>query len=224
MDELDLKKIVDIFLGKKILIIIITLLFFVFGSVYSLFLITPLYKASTTLVLSSISDSEAYEAITQTDINLNKNLVTTYGVIIKSRTVAKQVISELNLKMDEKDFIDSIYVSDVKDTEILQVDVENENAETATIIANKIAQVFGEEVKRIYGIQNVNVVDIAEIPQKPYNVNFFKDVIIFTFVGLFLSIIISFFIYYFDTTVKSSEELEQKLNLPVLSCIAKYEE
>lgn len=227
MEELDLKEILNMFWSKKFLIICITFIFFICGCIYSSFFVTPMYKATTTLVLTYTNTSESStteEAITQTDITLNKNLVTTYSVIIKSKTIAKQVISELKLNMAEDDFIKNISVSAVTDTEVIQVDVTNEKPETATLIANKLAEAFGNEIKRIYGIQNVNVVDEAEKPLIPYNINFIKDVAIFTFIGIILAFVTVFLIYYFDTTIKSQEEIEKKLNLPVLTSVPKYEE
>jgi len=227
MEELDLKEIIGMFWSKRFLIICITAVFFIFGCIYSSFFVTAMYKATTTLVLTSVNTSEnssAEEAITQTDITLNKNLVTTYSVIMKSRTVAKQVINDLKLDMEEKEFIKNISVSAVTDTEVIQVDVVNESAEKATLIANKLAEVFGNEVNRIYGIQNVNVVDAAETPITPYNISFLKDVLVFTFIGFVLALVTAFLIYYFDTTVKSAEEIEKRLNLPILTSVPKYEE
>lgn len=228
MEELDLKEILNMFWSRRFLIICITFVFFICGCIYSSFFVTPMYKATTTLVLTSVNTSESStsseDAITQTDITLNKNLVTTYSVIMKSKTVAKKVISDLNLSMDEEEFKKNISVSAVTDTEVIQVDVVNKDPEVATLIANKLAEVFGEEVNRLYGIQNVNVIDAAEHPISPYNINFIKDVLIFTFIGIVLSFVIAFLIYYFDTTIKSQEEVEKRLNLPVLTSVPKYEE
>ena len=36
-----------------------------------------------------------------------------------------------------------------------------------------------ENVKEFYGVQNVHVVDAAEVPQEPYNINHVKDIVIF---------------------------------------------
>ena len=100
MEEIDLKEIFKLFLEKKFLIIAVTILFAILGGVYSFYLNTPKYKATTTLVLTKTESnidgiSTVTEAITQTDVTLNQKLVTTYSKIIKSRTVLSAVINNL---------------------------------------------------------------------------------------------------------------------------------
>ena len=80
---------------------------------------------------------------------------------------------------------------------------------------------FGEEIKRHYKLQNVSVVDVAEEAEEPYNINFIKDAIIYFLIGFVVAAGIVFITYYFDTTIKSAEEVENKLELPVLGIVPK---
>ena len=100
MEELDLKEILKMFFDKKFLIIAVTLVCSVLGGVYSYYLNTPKYKASTTLVLTKTdSDIDGIttktESITQSDITINQKLVATYSKIIKSRSVLSAVVANL---------------------------------------------------------------------------------------------------------------------------------
>jgi capsular polysaccharide biosynthesis protein len=52
-------------------------------------------------------------------------------------------------------------------------------------------------------------------------VNFLKELIIYLLLGAVLSVGIVFVIFYFDTTIKSAEEVENKLGLPVLGIVPK---
>ena len=116
-----------------------------------------------------------------------------------------------------------VSVSSYNNTEIMKVSVSSDNATNAMLIANEIVPVFSEEVKRIYGIDNVSVVDVAEESSKPYNVNAAKENAIFLIAGFLLGSLIVFVIYYFDTSVKSVETLEDKLGLTVLGMVPKIE-
>jgi succinoglycan biosynthesis transport protein ExoP len=61
---------------------------------------------------------------------------------------------------------------------------------------------------------NIQVVDQAELPIKPYKPNKQLNLILAAVVGLFLGIGLAFFFEYLDNTVKTSEEVEQLLRLP----------
>ena len=84
-EEIDFKELFDIFWRRKVLIILITIIFAVVGAYYTFECTVPMYKSSTTLLLaqnySTESKNETNE-ITQTDILLNQKLVSTYSVLI----------------------------------------------------------------------------------------------------------------------------------------------
>jgi capsular polysaccharide biosynthesis protein len=75
-EELDLRKLFDMFWNKKIEIIIIILLFLIIGTVYTMFLVKPVYSSSTSLLLAG---SQNTETITTTDITINNKLISTYS-------------------------------------------------------------------------------------------------------------------------------------------------
>ena len=70
---------------------------------------------------------------------------------------------------------------------------------------------------------NVSVVDEAYLADSPYNINPVKQVLIFMCMGLIIGLCIVFLIFYFDTSIKSSEEIEEKLNLPIIGKVALVE-
>jgi capsular exopolysaccharide synthesis family protein len=66
---------------------------------------------------------------------------------------------------------------------------------------------------------NIQVVDQAELPIRPYKPNKRLNLILAAVVGLFLGIGLAFFFEYLDNTVKTSEEVEQLLRLPSLGMV-----
>ena len=192
-------------------IILIIAIFAVIGVIYTLTLVTPKYQASTTLLLAtnSASNKTTTESITTTDITLNSKLVSTYSKLVESSKIIRKVISNLSLNMDEETLKKSISVTAVEDAEMIRIAVKNEDPVLATKIANETATVFIENVKEYYGIENVHVVDEAEIPQEPSNVHHTKDVIIFAFIGIVISIIYVLVENMLDTTIKSEEDIEK---------------
>lgn len=223
MEEIDLKEFVMLFWDRKVSIILITIIFMLIGIIYSVGFVTPKYTSSTTLLLAtSESSNSKTNTITTSDITLNSKLVSTYSELVKSKNVTRQVISNLGIDETEDELRDSITVSSVKDTELIKISVTDKNATNAYNIANEIAKVFTQKVSEIYNINNVQVLDQAEVSSVPSNINHTKDVIMFTFVGLFVAIVFVLVANMLDTTIKSSEEVEKLCNVPVIASIPLY--
>ena len=213
MEEINLKDLFNYFLSKKLYIILITLIAVIIGVLYSTFFKTPMYKSYTTMLLTKENDSTS---ITSNDITLNKNLVDTYSEIIRSRKIASKVINNLDLNYSIEELKSRISVSSINDTEIIKITVVDEDSKLAMDIANETASVFKTEIVKLYNIQNIGVVDVAETANSPYNMNSLKGIIISLLIGIVLSLALVFIMYYFDTTIKSAEEVEEKLGLPVI--------
>lgn len=227
MEELDFKELFSIFWGKKVQMILMILIFTVLGTIYTMTLVKPKYTSSTTLVLvqaeSNKGNTVTTESITTTDITLNSKLVSTYSELIKSKNVLRQVMSNLNLDLNEEEIKKNIKVKSVSDTALIEISVTDENPEYAERLTNEIANVFVQKVSEIYNINNVYIVDKAEFPTEPSNINHLRDIIIFAFAGIFFAFVSVFIINLLDTTVKSSEDIEKKLGISVLASIPKYD-
>ena len=226
MEELDLKELFNIFWSKKVQIILIILIFAVVGIIYTIGFVTPEYTSSTSLVLAG-AESEGQTAstansITTTDITINSKLVSTYSVIVKSKDVLGQVISNLDMNISWEQLRNNVTVSSVEDTEVIQISVTNGNSQYAADIANEIAKVFIEKVSEIYNINNVYVLDEAEVENVPSNINHSRDVIIFAFIGAIIAVVYVLVANMLDTTIKTAEDIEKQFKLPVLASIPVY--
>lgn len=223
MEELDLKELLILFWNKKVKILLIVAIFTLIGVIYTIGFVTPVYTSSTTLLLGkSDSSTGKTDTITTTDITLNSKLVSTYSVLIKSKSVLRPVISNLSIDLSEEALEKSITVSQEKDTEIIRISVTNGNATTAAKLANEIAKVFTQKVTDMYKINNVQVVDQAEVNEVPSNINHAKDVLIFAFVGIVVAVMYVLIANMLDTTIKSAEEVEKEFKVPVLASIPLY--
>ena len=216
MEEINLKELFDYFIDKIKYIIIATLVCCLIGGIYTKFLTIPMYKSSTTVILGSNQEGTG---ITQSDISINNNLVSTYTEIIKSRRVLEQVQKELNESYTYKELASEISVSSINNTQIIKITVEDNNALNAKIIANLVAKVFTVEVPELYNLDNVHILDVAIEEDEPYNINVAKSSIIGGVLGLVLSSGIFFVIYYFDRTAKSVEQVEEVLQMPILGSV-----
>ncbi len=226
MEELDLVELLELFWSKKVSIVVITLIAVIAGGVYSFYFVTPKYQSYTRLILSQVTDVQEDEntstegtSINQTDITLNKNLVSTYSEIIKGNTVLNQVISELGIDDSLESLKNSISVTDVDDTQIIKITVTNTDSTKAKDIANKIAEVFNVQVREMFNISNISVLDVAEESTVPYNINHIKDIVIFAFIGIVISVLYILLLNMFDNTVGSTKDIENEIGTIVLASI-----
>lgn len=227
MEELDLKELFNIFWERKVEIVLIIIIAIVVGAVYSFLIVEPKYTSYTTVLLTQGTGKEQNEtstSITQSDLTLNSNLVATYRDIITSKAVLQEVISDLDIQgLTEENLKKSITVNQKSATEILEIKVTNANPNYAEIIANKTTEVFSKKVGEIFKINNVYIVDKAEVSENPSNINHAKDIIIFAFIGVVLAMGYALLINMLDNTIKSEEDIEKVTGLMVLASIPNYD-
>ena len=223
MEEIDIKDFLG-YLKKYLVPMIVVALIATGGSIfYNLAIKTPMYKTSTTVVLAQQTSDKNTSSVTLNDISINQKLVATYTEIVKSKLVLEQVIEDLKLDTTAEKLAKHVTVTAIEDTEILKITVEDGNRIAAAQIANKIADVFTKEIVNIYQLNNVSVIDVAQVNDKQSNNTTVRDAAIAMLLSIFGVSAIAFIIYYFDDSVKYSEDLEKKIGLPIAGKIIKSE-
>jgi len=222
MEEIDLKELIDMFLRRKFLIIFVVLVFAALGAIYTIRFIVPRYESDTTLILvqtgAEISAEES-DAITTADLTLNSKLVDNYKEICTSKSVLTKVINNLHLNYSYEKLKSNITVSTKSDTEVIKITVRDEDNQLACKIANEVAKVFVEKVEDLFKVKNILILDVAEVSNKPYNINLYKNIVIFAFVGAILVFAYILLINMLDTTIKTDTDIEKITGLPVLASI-----
>lgn len=217
-EYMDMKKILNIISSKKIFIALIILLSLVMSYFYSYYYKKPQYNSSVTVLLTG-DEAQGEKQVTQTDLNLNSGLISTYGSIAKSANVLSKVIENLGLDISVRNLQKNLTVAEIKNTQFLKITVENQNPETAMKIANEISTVFVEQIKTIYNIQNINIIDTAEISNTPCNINHIKDMAIALMAGIFTSGVLILILYILDDTIKSEKDIPVNLKLETIGTI-----
>lgn len=220
MEEINLKELFNYFMSKISILIIALLVVIILGNIYSLFIKTPLYQSTTKLVL--VSESNTQTGVTQGDVQLNSSLVATYTEIIKSRDIISKVIDNLNLKDETVESLTKkVSVSTTTNTQTIIIKVSDADNNKAKVVSDELAKVFSEEITSIYKLDNVHIYEKASLSEKPYNINFKKELVIYTAGGIVLGCGIIFLMFMLDTSVKTSEDVEEKLGLTLLGIVPK---
>ena len=216
MEEIDLTELFDYFLKRAHIIVITALVFLVGGLTYTVFLKEPLYKSDVNVILVS---KNSQSSSLQSEIAANQKLAATYRELVTSRSVLNEVIEDLDLTYTVSQLQKMITVQNVNETEIIKIAVSSSKPKEAKEIANVVAIKFQDEVKDIYNLENVSIVDKAVLAKEPYNINVVKESIIYIALGVVLSCGVIFVIYYFDNTIKSIDQVEKRLGIPVIGTV-----
>lgn len=212
-------------LKKRLLVIILVPLLAGLGSgIISYYYLDPVYEASTTLIVGKKASENGHqqEVLEYSVLLANRQLVKTYVAIAKSRTVMENVLEELNLPLTIKDFNKKVSVDSVKDTEILEIKVEDKDPVLAAKIANSLSASFSSKIIEIKKVDSVSTIDKAVIPNNPIRPNEIMNIFVASSLGLIISIGLILIREYLDDTIKTRRDAEKSLNLPVLGEIPHY--
>lgn len=217
-EVVDLRELISMMKNYLKWIILVPLLFALLGGLISFFLISPTYEATTTLMVNK--GKEAQQGLTMEDVNFGRQVIYTYAEIAKSNAVMEKVKKDLGLENGETF---DVTVAPLKDTQILNVKVQNTDPVFAFRAANSIASNFSKEVVRIAKVDNVQIVDSAILPKKPIKPNKVLNTLASGLVGLFLVVGIVFLKEMLDGTIRTEKDIEIHLGLNVIGKIPKYE-
>ena len=217
-ETIDLREYFAIIKKRFWIIAIITVVAMVVSGVISFFMLSPVYESKSTLIVNTEKNEET-QMITGDQFSVSQKLAVTYGEIIKSRAVLESVISNLKLDSEYEDLVEKITVSPVQDTQIISISVQDTNPKKARDIANEIPKVFEKEVKRITKANDIQVIDKAILPQNPIKPNKIMNVAIAAVLGMMIGLFVVFVLEYLDNKIKTPQDVEKHLDLPILGVI-----
>lgn len=222
-ETIDLREYFEIVKKHMAMIAIITIIAGAVSGAVSFFVLDPVYETSTTLMVNKAKEDTSRTVETQ-DIMLSRQLVTTYGEIAKSNVVLSKVIRDLRLDMDTRQLSGKITVMPVKETEIMRITVSDTSPKLAASIANATAGIFMDEVARIMKIDNVQIIDKAQVPNDPVKPNKLLNIAIAGVLGLMAGVFIAFLREYLDNTLKTPEDIEKHLGVQVVGMIPIFDQ
>ncbi|MFP9130278.1 YveK family protein [Niallia sp. BSM11] len=204
---------------RLFLIFSITLITMIITGVISYFFITPEYKSSTQILVNQTKDDQTL--YNYNEVQTNIQLISTYSVILKSAAILNNVKSELNLDISVAELNNKISVENAQNSQIMTVSVTDSDPKIALDIANKTAEVFEKEIKSIMSVDNVTILPLADNQenQSPVSPNPPLNIAISAFVGLLVGIGLAILLEFLDNTIKTEQDIETLLELPVLGAI-----
>lgn len=223
MDEeitLDLRDFFYILRKRIKMIVGITVTCTLVSGILSFFVIKPTYEAKTSIVIGKTNDPNDKSQYNYNDIMMFQKLVKTYAEIGKSTVVSENAAARVkNIKANQIQKM--LTVTPQADTQIVEFKVKNKSPQQAYSITKAVTAAFMEESKRIYSAGNLQIMDEAKVPEEPVKPKKALNIAIAFFLGLMVSVGISFVLEYMDKTIKSEDDINKYLDLPVIGIIPK---
>lgn len=221
MEEINLRDLLLIFLRRWWILLIGVVLSGGITYVWTNFYMVPIYSSYTTLF---VGKNVNQTGLNSNDLYLGSNLISDYREIARSKQVAYEVMKEMGItNMSAGSMAGRINVTPRNDTRVIQISVNDSNPQRAMDITNKVAEVFQKKVVEIMQVENVQIIDKAELQLYPIYPNKRRNYMIGVIIGLVLGAAIIFLIEFFDNMIKTPEDVRKYVDLPVIGAIPAFQ-
>lgn len=207
-------------LKKNIKMIVISILICtILLGVVTIFIINKKYESTTRLFLKP----DVTEGIADySQINSNNLMVNNYVEMINGNNIQGIAASDLN--MDVKELNSCLSVTNETDTQIISITAKTTDPALSKDIVDAVVETFTKEAKEKLNVNNITVVDEAEIATDPVSPSLKRNLLIGALLGAFLSIGYLFIKFMLDTHIHNKEEVEKYLGIPCLGSVPYFEE
>ena len=214
--EINVGEIVTLLLKKIKWIILAGVLCASIAVVATKVFITPQYQSVTKMYVLAQQESDT---LTTSDIQMSSYVAKDYVDLVKSRTVAENVIEKLHLEMSVEELWGKITVYTQPDTRIVTIVVTDEDPEHACELADTVREVSAEQIKNVMKSQTVTVVDKANVPTYPIGPNVRKNGMIGGAFGVCVTILGILIWYFANDTIRTADDMEKYLSISTLGVI-----
>jgi len=215
--EIDLGRLFRALKKKLWVMIIAALCCGAVGFSYARFLVVPTYDASALMYVNNNAFSLGQTiSLSNSDLTASQSLVSTYIVIMKTRTTLDEVIEQANLDYTYEELYQMISASTRSGTAVFSITARSTDPIEAAKIANTVAEVLPERINTILEGSSARVVDYAVVPRKKSAPNITSYAMIGLFVGLFISALLIVVLELMNDSIRNAEMLPDSETIPVL--------
>ena len=216
-EVIDLSELLRLLWSHVLQIVAVGLVAAVISFLVCTFALTPRYQASVNMIVNTRQDSTT--TVSTDNITSAKNMIDTYAVIIKSNIVLNDVIEQLGLDMTYRQLLACVSVDGVGSTQIMSITVTNEDPALAGKIVQAIAETAPDVIVDKVEAGSCKVVSDVEITSNPVFPQTKKYVLTAALGGIVAACGILVLDHLLHDYIVDSEDIQKKLELPVLGLI-----
>ena len=214
---ISVSEIIDAVKKRWKIIALTTVLATLVSGIFSFFVISPTYEASTKIFIGKEgAESEGYNS---SDVSMYQNLIKTYSELIKTKDLVNKAIDNSEYDLSVNSVLNGITVNTLTGTQILQISYQSKSPSIAKNILESITNEFITKAEELVPNGNVKILESVELPKNPVAPNKTMNIAIAFILGMMVGFGIVFLLEYLDNTYKNKEQLEKDLDIPVLGVI-----
>lgn len=217
-EEIDLFKLLEIFKKNFVKTLIISIILSLIGNISLSYFVNPEYESKGSIIVNIKEDTNELNS-TADNSQKETKAINNYAELLKTRSVAEQVIKNLNINLGYKEFEDNVNIDVKSNTQIIEISAVSKDAEIAASIVNELCKVSKDNIDKLEEIESVKILDKAIKDENPKTPSLKKiTVLIFALAFIGFNIIL-LLIYMQDPRIKSEKDLREILDIPYLGSL-----
>ena len=227
-NQIDLTKMLMYILKHLWLVVLCAELGFTARYMYTTRKLPDTYTAQGTMYVNNGNPNlSEYQYINSGDLNSAIALIKTYLVVVKSDKVMGPVTAKLN---DNHPGITAAQISSgltmesVSETGVVAVKSTTQDPQLSADIVNVVMEVAPDEIIRVVGAGNVEIMDYAKVPILPNNRNaIYVGILQGASIGAVVAVVILALLYVLNQKITEAQDLKDNYTPPVLASIKRIE-
>lgn len=220
--EIDVFQLFKTLWQRKLMILLVALVTSAGAFAYSTFIVKPEYTSTTRIYVVNRNQGDKL-GLTNQDLQAGTYLVKDYREIILSQDALEKVATNLKLDMPAKTLASKVQVAVPADTRIVSISVKNKQPEEASRIANSLREVAAEKIVAVTRVSDVTTLEEARPATTPSSPNVRRNSLFGFLGGAVVTVIAVLLIELLDTRVKSPEDVEDVLKIPLLGLVPDFD-
>lgn len=209
---IDLGEVWNVIKKKLFSLVFIVVLFGALAGVGSKFLIAPTYASSSSIFLTpSVNDMGTVDINSQSS---NEKLVNNVIALLKQDNILSEVAKQTGMNSTQE-IRDVLTISNDTNTTLVKITATTKDPKLSKQIVNVTVNTFIATMQENLNLKNIEVVDRAKLSYVPVGPNIKKNAVIGAAVGVVIDAIYVIVKILTDTRLKSKEEAEKYLMIPV---------
>ena len=197
------------------LMIVLPLAFALAMSVVAFTMLDDNYTATTSMYVL-LKEDNSDNGTSHSDLNASQMLANDVAALATSERIEKDTVEALGISSLSGY---EITVESSSSTRVITLKVAGGHPESTAKVANVLAKNISKVAQEVMNVNSVNVIDPAVTPEDPSGPNRLMYVIVAFLLGIFMALAIIIVMDTLNTKVRSEEEIEELLGVPVIGRI-----
>ena len=198
------------------LVIMLPIVCMVAMGLASVLMMNDTYTATTDMYVRVAREGINSSSALSSDLSVSQMLTNDVATLLQSGRVMSDAADQLGLP-NLRGY--DITVTSESTTRVITLQVTSSDAQGSANVANALADCVSNVAQEVMNVESVNVIDEAPTPEAPSGPNRMLYVAVAGMAGLFAAVAIVVLMDVIDTRVRSAEDVEELLELPVIGRI-----